>query len=330
MDSGGTAGGGPSHSRGREPVGVPRRAVLTGVVASLGLLAGCGVRLDLPQPPPPVPTREKVADEDLLVGFVRDVRVLVAQAQALPAAEAAHAGVRDAVRVLREQDVVLTGRLTNAGVPTAVINTAPVSGPTASTTAAPDAATGPGRLGAVLAELPTGRWESLAGSHTDTRLILLSATSARLAAAVRLGAAVAPRGQSPQAVHAALLERTAPLVYGFEVVAAQSTGAARTAALTTLDALHALLDDVGPGLPGRALPGGWQLPYAVTTPQAAARLARDLLRRAIGATPQLVALARSATGLENVAAWSARVQALGPAHGIPLTAFPGTSGGPRS
>ena len=309
---------------------MPRRTVLTGMVASVGLLAGCGVRLDLPQPAPPVPTREKVPDEDLLVGFVREVRVLVTQAQALPAAEAAHAAVREAVRVLRRQDVVLTGRLTNAGVPTAVINTAPASGTTTSATAAPDAATGAERFGAVLAELPTGRWESLAGSHTDTRLVLLSATSARLAAAVRLGAAVAPDRQSPQAVHAALLERTAPLVYGFEVVAAQSAGPARKTALTTLDALHALLDDVGPDLPGRALPGGWQLPYAVTTPEAAARLARDLLKRAIDATPQLVSLAQSATGLEEVGAWSARVQALGPVHGIPLTAFPGTSGGPRS
>jgi hypothetical protein len=119
------------------------------------------------------------------------------------------------------------------------------------------------------------------------------------------------------------------LVYGFEVVAAQSVGAARKTALATLDSLRLLLAEVGPDLPGPALPGGWQLPYAVTTPEAAARLAHDLLVRAIDATTTVLPVSAPAAGLAELAAWSARVQALGPAHGIPLMAFPGTSGTAR-
>ncbi|MGN6753206.1 MAG: hypothetical protein ACTHJJ_11715 [Intrasporangium sp.] len=308
---------------------VSRRAVLAGLVASGGLLAGCGLRLDLPQPPPPVPTRESVPDEHLLVGFVHDVRGLLALGELLSKADRAGAPVGDALRLLREQDTVLTGRLTNEGVPTSVIDAAQGPATSGATSAAPGPASGPAAFGRVLVAVPSGRWESIASASANNRTVLLSATSARLAVAAGLGTTVPLSRTGPQTLHTALVEHTAPLVYGFEVVAAQSVDAARKAALGTLDAVRRLLADLGPELPGGALPGGWQLPYPVTTPEAAARLAKDLLAHAIDATTTLLQTSVTAAGLAEVATWSARVQALGPAHGIPLMAFPGTSGAAR-
>ncbi len=317
-----------ARTRGRAATAVPRRGVLAaGVAAATALLGGCGLRLDLPQPPPPTPTRELVPDEALLVGFVRDLRDLVALGRRLPETQRSRPEVRDCLRILTTQDTVLTGRLTNDGVPTDVIT----ASPTPTSTSSPGTGTTPSvaRLRSALVDVPKDRWTSVAGSTPANRPVLLSATSARLATAVRLGERVAVPQGAPQAVRAALVEHTTPLVYGFEVVAAQSAGPARQAALDTLALLRTLLTELGE-VQGSALPGGWPLPYPVTTPAAAKRLAHDLLSAAINATTTLVPAAASGEAVASVATWSARVQALGPAHGIPLTAFPGTSGTARS
>ncbi|HET8594204.1 MAG TPA: hypothetical protein VFM07_03085 [Intrasporangium sp.] len=327
MDAGGTSTTAPPRSEVRPGATVSRRAVVAGLFASAGLLAGCGLRLDLPQPAPPTPTRQQVPDETLLVGFVRDLRDVVAVGEQLPKADQSREQVKEALRVLRDQASVLTGRLTNEGVPMAAIDGGPPTSAAGSATSGPPS--GLTRFRSALALLPSDRWQSLATASPTSRPVLLSATSARLAAAVRLGASVPIPQAGPQAVHKALVERTAPLVYGFEVVAAQSDGAARKTALATLDALRLLLAEVGPVVPGPALPGGWQLPYAVTRPEAAARLAHDVLVRAIDGTTTILPVSPPAPALAEVAAWSARVQALGAAHGIPLMAFPGTSGTAR-
>lgn len=319
----------PATTPSRPTAEVSRRAVLAGLIAPTALVAGCGLRLDLPQPAPPVPTRQRVPDEVLLIDVVRDLRRLLTLVGQLPVAARRGATVRDALRILGEQDRVLTGRLTNGGVPTALID-APPPGPTETGSPGSDASASPTSFATALAHLPTGRWEALATASPAGRLVLWSATSARLAAAVRLGEAVALELGAPQALQRALEDHTAPLVYGFEVVAAQSAGSARQTARETLDGLRRLLAAVATGLPGSdVLPGGWSLPYPVATPQAAARLATDLLARAIAAAAGLLPAAPSRTDLAEVGTWSARVQALGPAHGIPLTAFPGTSGTAR-
>lgn len=224
------------------------------------------------------------------------------------------------------QDTVLTGRLTNQGVPTTEIGPAPtVTASGAPSTARPTGGQSLSGFATALVELPAGRWDTLASSSLVNRDVLLSATSARLASALRLDRSV-PVPPAEQGLHARLVEHTAPLVYGFEIVAAQSVGRARGTALHTVTQLERLLEELIDGLPGSALPGGWSLPYPVTTPQAAARLATDLLTRAIAATTTLAAARSSARDLAAVGAWSARVQALGPPHGIRLAAFPGTSG----
>lgn len=326
-----------------------RLLVLGGAAAALTAVAGCGLRLDLPQPPPPVPTRKPAPDERFLLAVIADLRALVQAAESLERSDVD----RDERRLLREivavqqrQVDVLTGRLTNAGVPTAEIEaaTAPPSAPkpaattgSGSTTtspvppsASPTATTSPDVAGirtvedlaATLADVGPDRWQSLAATTQGTRDLVLSAWSARLASAVLLGETVDPAA-TPSAARPRVIDQTAPLVYGFEVVAAQSTGARRTRALATLDALRRLYLAVSGAT--TSTPGGWSLPFPVTTPAAAQRLATHLLGTAVDATIEVAGAAPDGPALDDTARWSARVQSLAVDWGMPLSPFPGTA-----
>jgi hypothetical protein len=124
-------------------------------------------------------------------------------------------------------------------------------------------------------------------------------------------------------------------VYAFEIVAAQSTGPQRRAAQTTLAALLRLETAVTGS--SSTAPAGWSLPFPVTTPAAARRLATETLRRAVDAGPELAGAAPTAphgssgssaptaAALEDITRWSATVQALAVDWNLPLTAFPGAS-----
>lgn len=348
-------------ARAQEHAGHPTRRLLLlgGAAAALAVLVDHGLRVDTPQPPPPVPTRRRAPDEALLLAALGDLaRLDRAQAAVLSAGD--NAVVRR-LRVLGgQQSRVLRGRLTNAGVPTAVIDaavaaaavtdpqtaagesrptaTAPPSGtPTPSVpmgTPAPSGTPGPtgsthtpsvrtpaelGRL--LLGSLRPETWQALATATTDTRELLAAAYAQRLAAAVLLGTDVPTPAPSP--VRPELAARTAPLVYAFEVVAAQSTDDQRRAAEATLARLTQLADAVG-GTNG-ALPAGWALPFPVTTPQAARRLATGTLSSAVGDAAALMRSQATAASLEDAAGWSARLQALAVGWGLPLTAFPGAS-----
>ena len=48
-----------------------RLFLVGGGAAILAAVTGCGLRVDLPQPPPPVPTRRRAPDEALVIGVVR-------------------------------------------------------------------------------------------------------------------------------------------------------------------------------------------------------------------------------------------------------------------
>jgi len=138
---------------------------------------------------------------------------------------------------------------------------------------------------------------------------------------VLLGRDVATPPTSP--VRPAVVARTQPLVYAFEVVAAQSTGARRRTAEATLAELVRLEQAVTG--PGTAPPAGWALPFPVTNPQAARRLAASTLSAAVRSGPELAGAAPTAASLEDVARWSAHVQALAVDWDVPLTAFPGAT-----
>lgn len=327
--------------------GLPTRRllVLGGTAAALTTLAGCGLRLDLPQPPPPVPTRKPAPDERFILAVIKDLRSLVRAAGTLEPRGEARSVLRETVAAQRRQIAVLTGRLTNAGVPTAEITAAtapapvtPVTAPTSSgasgSTATPSGtpSTGPSsgvaavrsvaQLAAVLATIAADRWTALAATTQGTRDLVLAAWSSRLASAALLGAPVDPTA-TPSAARPRIIDQTSPLVYGFEVAAAQSTGARRTQALATLDALRRL--DLAVAGSTTSTPGGWALPFPVTTPAEAQRLATHLLRTAVDATVDIAGGSPDGPALDDTARWSGRVQSLATDWGMPLAPFPGTS-----
>ena len=176
-------------------------------------------------------------------------------------------------------------------------------------------------LAARLDSLGPDDWAALGAATAGTRELLAAAWSQRLAAAVLLGREV--EVSSPSPVRPAIVGRTQPLVYTFEVVAAQSTGAQRQAAQDTLEALVRL--ELSVSGTSSTTPAGWALPYPVTSPDAARRLATQTLASAVDAATELAGTSPGAATLEDVARWSANVQALAVDWRVPLTAFPGAS-----
>lgn len=377
------------------PRGPARRSVLrtmlgttvtgVGALAAGASLAGCGLRLDVPPPPAPTPTRRRAVDEALLLSVVATTRRLAADAEALVRAGSAGARTPGVAGLLRTQDHVLTGRLTNAGVPTAEIDAAvaapaaaatsgssatsatSVAGsvlgpaPTASDTTDGTGATGtPGSGGATapkdaaelaarLAAVPATEWARVSGAQdAATRGLLTCALTARLACSARLGVVVDAPAPSP--LRAQLVGHTQPLVYAFEVVAAQSTGAQRRRAVETLARLRELERETEADTP--ASPTGWALPFPVTSTAEAARLTRRVLTTALAAVPTLSGDSRSAPGtgaessapptatasatsatapsgppdaasLDDLARWGSRIALLAQPWGIDLQPFTG-------
>ncbi|MCU1538989.1 MAG: hypothetical protein JWP82_3340, partial [Humibacillus sp.] len=155
-----------------------------------------------------------------------------------------------------------------------------------------------------------------------TRELVLSGWSARLAGAARLGATVEPL-PTPSRARAAIVTHTSPLVYAFEVVAAQSSGSRRATALEVLDALRSL--DLAVAGSTTATPGGWSLPFPVTTAAAAERLGDTVLAAAVGAVVSVAGSTPDAAALEDSARWGARVQVVSTTWGMPPAPFPGAA-----
>lgn len=336
-------------SRVRAGLGRPPRRVLVlgGGAAALALLVGRGLRLDLPVPPAPVPTRRPAPDEALLLSAVADLTRLVAAETSVLSASEGGATVRRLRALGREQLRVLRGRLTNAGVPTTVIDAAaarPASTPAATAggavTSTPSGTPSPGstpspsapdaveqvetreQLAVRLAALADADWTALASATPATRDLLAAAYSQRLAGAVLLGRDV-PMPSSPSAARPQIVERTQALVYAFEVVTAQSTGEQRRSAASTLAALSTL--EVAVAGTSSSMPAGWALPFPVTSQQDARRLANRSLSSAVAAGTDVAGPNPGAASLEDVARWSANVQALAVDWDVPLTAFPGAA-----
>lgn len=126
-----------------------------------------------------------------------------------------------------------------------------------------------------------------------------------------------------------VVEATRSATYGLQVVAAQSTGVQRTLATATLRELAALDAAQTPRLtttPPTVL--GYDLPYAVTTPAAARRLAGHVLtglRAAYGSElPTLETV--SDQPFLDLTEWLGRVEVLVRRWGGTLVPFPGMSG----
>lgn len=342
--------------------GVARRTVLRSL-GCCGLatmvawpLAGCGLRLDVAPPTAPAPTRRRAPDEALLIAVVRDLTEIVAAERALVSSGAGGRVIPTLLRLHDAQRRTLIGRLTNDGVPTTEITAvggarpsgmpstsvaragarpggAPGAAPGAVSDAVPGAASGAGarpgspprttsQLADRLDSFTDADWAAVAGATAATRGVLTAAYAARLAGAVRLGRPV-PVTVTPSPVREALLARTRPLVYAFEVVAAQTSAGQRRRALATLARLRLLEKELAAKSTSTSLPAGWALPFPVTTPDAAQRLATHVLSAAVSATVAVTGPSPTARTLEDAARWSARVQAAGVDWGLALTAFPG-------
>ena len=293
----------------------PRRLVLVGGGAAvLALLVDAGLRLDLPQPPPPVPTRRPAPDEALILSVIADLTGIIGDETALVSAGNANGVVKRLRAVHREQRTVLVGRLTNDGVPTQVIEAAVRRSATSG-----DVKTRK-QLGRRLADVEAERWREIATATRANRELLTAVYAVRLAGAVQLGQDV-PVPESASPARASVLARTQPLVYAFEVAAAQASGGVRRRAVGTLAELTRL--EIALSGATTSAPTGWALPYPVTTTDDAQRLAHDTLDAAVDASGELVATAATPAAVEDIATWSGRVQALAVPWDVPLTAFPG-------
>lgn len=299
-----------------------RRTVVRGLAGAAGTagltlsLGACGIRLDTPTPTPPTPTRRPAPDERLLLDVTHDLASLIDDERRVVATGRGGPVTPVLLSLHQQQRATLVGRLTNEGVPTALMTGAP----TPSHPATRPALTTPAALAARLDSVTAVQWSAVAAGTEATRGLVCAAYGMRLAGAALLGRTVRVLPTASPA-RAAIVARTQPLVYGFEVAAAQATGGARSRAVATLAALRTLELELSGSL--TPAPGGFALPFRVVDSASATRLATQMMRTVVASAGAVAGPAPTAATLEDVARWSARVQALATGWGVPLTAFPG-------
>ncbi len=254
------------------------------------LIAGCDIRLEDDAPALPLLQRRSVPDESLLVDTVRRTTALAQLAGRIPGPSAAVVGLAG---LHSTQAEVLRGRLVAAGVPNHVIDapTPTSSGSTQPGSASPTAAVSapPAATEADLASAEGAATAALLpGLPTVTaanRAVLTSVAAACGTAADQLGGSVAWPLSDPLPASAALplLEDTRAAQYALVVVAAQTSGAQRSQALTTHTRLvereTELVTLAGASAPPASL--GYALPFPVADADAAGRLAAQVLARLV-------------------------------------------------
>ena len=332
------------------PVCPTRREVgglAIGALAAMSLSA-CGIRLEDDAPRVPgIPERKPIPGEAFLLALWRHTGDLERRASGLggpvtglPArlaalhrqqgqvlrAELGRLGIPESVLAETERaPASATGRPSSSGNPS--FTTAPTDGPTGSATAA---TAGPEALAAEEAsDLGPTAIASLTQVDGSVVPLIGSVLAQRSAAATLLGkpAAWPEPAWSVPSLAATYLETTRSAVYGFEVVAAQSpSGAQHTLAASTLASLRARAarqetwagEAAGP--PDLAYP----LPFAVTTPAAARRLAVTLLTQLRAAVARELGTAGQDTGaLGMLVRWLADTEVLASRWGVALAPFPG-------
>jgi len=330
------------------PYGMSRRGVLVALgLASAGVLSGCTLRLEADAPRLPLLARDPIPDESLLVAAWQSARSLLDEAGAV--AGAAGAWPARLVPVHRAQLAVLEGILRRGEVPLPAATPAasPTTSAPAPTSTSPTPA-GPATSGApapapdpavrtvttlAAAEVAAVQAPGITAlARASARNVaLLGAIAAQRGAAAALLATPAdwPAPTGPTGSTAGqVLARTRSAVYGFEVVAAQTSAANRPLAVSTLAALRrraaALEALAGPA--AATPPLGYALPFPVTDPAGARRLALRLLT---SLQQDLAALfpsaARDEATLGGLVQWAAETAALAARWGQPLAAFPGLS-----
>jgi hypothetical protein len=338
------------------PPSPTRRAVLGfGVAAGAALgLSACGIRLEDDAPRVPlIPARQEIQGEDFLIGLWLSSGDLAAQAQALGGAPTSLPARLAAIH--RDQSEVLHTELLRLGVPQRVLDqathqhsatatTSPTTSsgrtPTSGTATSGTSTMGPpppaspqsgvqGLAAAEAADVGTAALTGAASLPSDEVPLAGSAVAQRAAAAALLGAPVETPEPAWKArsLAASFLETTRSAVYGFQVVAAQSPGGAQSrlarSTLATLEArarTQASLAGDAAGPPAL----GYPLPFTVTTPSAARRLAVSLLTQLRAALARdLGSAGRDVEALGSVVDWLAETEVLASRWGVPLAPFPG-------
>jgi len=350
-----------------EPSGPPprvaRRRVLTaagGLVGTMAL-AGCGIRLEHDAPDLPLIPRQPIPAEDALVALTLECAALAEQAAAagstplLTALAGLHARQHDVlVTALSAKGVPSTAlapptpSTTSAGTatPSGTPSTSPSSGvsPSPGATPATPAGPTPQALAALAAAEAAAldRRAALVAAEPDLRPSVCAVLAQRYAASALLGGR--PPSPTPDRTSGAgtaggwavpadavpLLTATRSAAYALEVVAAQSSTTQRRRALTALRTLSDLLAEqaatLGDTTPEPPL--GYQLPFPVTTPAEADRLATLVLTRlrgAYGATLGPLTDTAAAAAFERLPWWLGRVEVLAHGWDAPLQAFAGLS-----
>ena len=305
-----------------------RTAALTTVVAPL--LAACDIRLEDDAPTLPLIQRKSVPDEAVLVDLVRRTTALAQAAGRVPNPNDT---VSRLATIHQTQADVLRSRLTSAGVPNHVIDGSTASTTTTSTTAPTAAVSAPPQttpqdvaaaetalVAAVLPALPT--------VTAANRAVVASVVASCGAAAELLGATVPWPAADPLPPAAAvpLLDGTRSAAYAFQVVAAQTGGDQRAVAEGT----HTDLDSRAAQLAGMAGssapvgPLGYALPYPVTAPDVASRLAGQVLTTLVaGGLAPLATLPEGSTATTTLVRLLVDAQRLGRTWGVAPVPFPG-------
>lgn len=290
-------------------------------IAATAVLSACGIRMQhnaphIPlNPVPTVHTERRVADQQALLGALRQARRLATDA-AHAAGTPAHLPARLSA-VHRAQANALARILTSSGIG---VPNAPAGH--AKPLTAHELAAAEGRADRA------GDLAALAGLSAANLPTLAAIAAQRGAAATLLGGAprwLPPTGPTRDTA-ATLLGGVRPAVYAFQVIAAQATSTTAPRARHALDTLtrwqSTLTELAGASAPPAQL--GYALPYRVDDPRLAARLARNTLTDLLPLTAGLYA-----QGAGNRAAIAALVQLQAQtvveayAWGAPLTAFPG-------
>lgn len=309
----------------------------TGAAVLAAVSSACDVRLEDDAPELPLLRRASIPDEALLIATFHEVTALAQMVGRIPSPPAQLTGLA-ALHATQAQ--VLHGRLSAGGVPDHVIaesgsSSDPTggSGTTGSTTPGPAVSAPPPATIAALASaegtaVTAAALGAVAAATAANRTVLTSIAAQRGAAAEALGSSLAwPAADPlPSAGARSMLEATRSVAFAFQVIAAQTSGAVRDAAQATRTELarreDTLLAMAGTGTPPASL--GYVLPFPVTTPDAAQKLATTTLTALVAAgLGPLATLGTGPAALTELVRQQVQAQRLGRGWGVVAAPFPG-------
>lgn len=304
-----------------------RRGLLIALAAgSVTTLSACRVQLEESAPHIPlIPTRVPMKDEKTLLEVLSRTRSLESLARAVGQTSTSPAGRLSAVHAT--QVAVITRLLRDGGVSQSAIGRSPATSPTGSLSH-------PVLSAAALsaAESESLSYVALADISNAHVALIGSMLAQRMASVTLLGGVAAP--VPPSGLNGAeavpLLEAIRAAVYGFEIVAAQIDSTGRTLAMSTLLSLRTRTSELQTlvGSSGPPPPLGYELPFPVSDPDSARRLALHLLEALL--TRQAAALvpaAGEAAALTTLVHWLGTTESIASEWGASLAAFPGLTNG---